>query len=84
MIAGSTNQQALARWRYARRLEKLLGLPPDPRLAVLAEKAMFSQHLLTEEELSEFDRWLEDAHTRLRLRRLPVRVFLQLVFALDN
>lgn len=83
MIAGSTNQQALARWRYARRLEKLLRLNPDHRLAALADKAMFSRRLLTEEELAEFDRWLEDAHARLRLRRLPVRLLLQLIFALD-
>ena len=84
MIAGTINQQALTRWRYARLLEKLLRLTTDPRLAALAEKAKFSQHLLTAEELAEFDRWLEYAHAQLRLRRLPVRLLLQLIFALDN
>ena len=84
MLTGTTNQQALARWQYAKRLERLLGLPTDPRLSALADKAKFSQHLLTQEELAEFDRWLEFAHGRLRRRNYPLRICLRLIFALDE
>lgn len=49
---GSPNRQALGLWRWLVALGKKTGLPPEEPLFRLAEKARFSQHTLTEEELS--------------------------------
>ncbi len=48
---GRPNRQALGLWRWLWALGKQVGLPPEEELFCLAEKARFSQHTLTEEEL---------------------------------
>ena len=48
---GRPNRQALGLWRWLWALGKQCGAPPEEELFRLAEKARFSQHTLTEEEL---------------------------------
>lgn len=55
---GSSNRMALRRWREAVRLARLLHQSPPEDLKKLALKAKFSQHTITDEELTAFDRWL--------------------------
>ena len=83
MYTGGKNRQAIRRWRYAKLLEKRLRCPVPERLDFLADKASYSQHTLTAQELSEFDTWLEER--RLELRRWPLlpRIFVKLIFALE-
>ncbi len=62
---GRPNRQALGLWRWLVALGKKTGLPPEEELFRLAEKARFSQHTLTEEELALLRRAAE-----LRIEKL--------------
>lgn len=62
---GTTNRRALAWWREVQKLGKLIKKQPPEELSALAEKAMFSQHQLTEEELEEFSVWAAEAEATL-------------------
>lgn len=63
---GSPNRRALARWQEAELLYRRLGQQPPEELEALAQKARFSQHTLTEEELRCFDRHLALAKNACR------------------
>jgi len=63
---GGSNDRAMARWREAERLFGRLGQAPPEELEALAQKARFSQHTLTEEELRCFDRHLALAKNACR------------------
>lgn len=65
----TVNQQALSLWQEAAILSKLLREPMPEDLTGLAEKARFSQHILTPEELAP----LRDYNLRCRklLEQLP-------------
>lgn len=78
---GSPNQQALARWRWMRRMSRITGLSIPEELEFLAEKAKFSQHTLSEEELARLDAWLEQAQQTLRKKPWPVKLALRLLWA---
>ena len=78
---GHPNAQALKRWRYALKLGKLQKLTPPLRLEELAEKAKFSQHTLTQEELAVFDEWIALAQDALRRRNWLIRIVIRLIFA---
>jgi len=54
MYKGETNRQAVACWCEISRLSKLLKQPIPEELEELAEKAKFSQHTLTADELAKF------------------------------
>lgn len=54
LTSGTTNQQALACWRHSLWLSRLGKVPPPKDLLILANKAKFSQHTITEEELQQF------------------------------
>lgn len=62
---GTPNEQALARWRETELLCRLLKESPGEELTSLAQKAKFSPHTLTPEELARFD-----SHNRVCLRQL--------------
>lgn len=51
---GTPNERALNLWRCSCRLSRLLGEETPPELTELAEKAKYSNHTLTEEELQTF------------------------------
>lgn len=74
---GSPNRQALARWRETELLCRLLQQPNPDDLHELAQKAKFSQHTLTPEELARFD-----AHRRSCIGQLKQQPwYWQLVYA---
>lgn len=83
MYTGGKNHQAIRRWRYAKLLARRLRCNVPERLDFLADKAAYSQHTLTSQELAEFDSWLEEK--RLELQRWPLlsKLFVKLVFALE-
>lgn len=57
---GSPNRQALRRWQEAEILARLRRETPPKSLFDLAQKAKFSQHTITAEELSSFDAYRAD------------------------
>lgn len=78
---GTPNARALARWRELERLCRMLKQEPDDSLVSLAKKAKFSQHTLTEGELSTLDAALEAAQSRLRAKPWPQRLWYTLARA---
>lgn len=78
---GSTNDQAVTRWQQAARLARLLGETPDRELFLLAQKARFSQHSLTQQELAQFDRYEEAAARRLKQRSVFHRFYYRIILA---
>ena len=82
MYTGPANRQALCRWRYLRRIQWAVGKKPPKMLAELAEKAAFSQHTLTEEELQHFTSWMQEAILSLRTQPWIWRGILKLIFAI--
>lgn len=79
---GDNNRRALAYWQEAVLLSRHLGKEPDSALYALAEKARFSQHSLTQEELERFEQELDGARQQLRSRNLFRRLYDTLVLAL--
>lgn len=76
--SGKTNAQALARWRETALLSKLTRQQPEEQLHALAQKAKFSSHTISREELCLFDAWL--TRTKDSLRKRPV--WEQLIYTL--
>jgi hypothetical protein len=80
MYTGNRNRRALACWREVRRYKRVLKLPVPQELEQLAEKAVFSQHTLTGEELLVLEAWLKDARENLGNRKDGL--LLRLIWAL--
>ncbi len=80
MHTGTPNQQAVCRWRYVRRIARVSGLSAG-ELLPLAEKAAFSQHQLTREELAQFDAWFPKASQALLKKPWLIQFLLRLIFA---
>ena len=66
---GDGSQRCLVLWQEAERIAKLLGEKPPEELLAAAQKASFSQHVLTEEELVPFENYLR--RCRRKLSRAP-------------
>ena len=81
LTQGEANRRAVAHWRQTVLLSRLLRQRPDPELFSLAQKAKFSQHTLTEEELTVLETGLRNAQQRLKAKPLPYRIFCRLIFA---
>ena len=81
MQKGSTNTRAITRYREAVRLEKLSRTQIPDTLQELAEKAKFSQHKLTDEELKQFDRFLQSCTATLEKRPWYCRLIYRFIFA---
>lgn len=79
---GHSNLQALARWRETELLAKLLKESPPQKLEILAQKAKFSQHTLSAEELALFDGYLRVAKKRLRQMPWYLRLAYRYIFAI--
>lgn len=79
---GSTNAQAIARWQYGVRLAKCLKETLPEKLQTLAEKARFSQHKITREELAVFKTYEAYAVGVLNKKNIFVRLYCRLVLAL--
>ena len=82
MYTGKENRQAICRWRHARRLAWLLKEELPEELTELAEKAKFSQHTLTAEELEQFQTYLESAENRLKKTNILRRTVCKVIFAI--
>jgi len=74
---GHPNRQALYRWREALRLSRMLKESPTEELIILAQKAKFSQHELTPEELLAFDSFSRTCLRRLREKPWYLRLIYQ-------
>jgi hypothetical protein len=81
MHTGHPNQRALARWRMALRMSRLIKEQPPEELLELAEKARFSQHTLTVGERLKFDRYLDHAQEQLKKMRWYKRLLIRLIWA---
>ena len=81
-MTGGPNRRALGLWRDVERLSAVQGQEPPAELLELAQKAKFSQHKLTREELRTFTVWLRDARNILHQRPLHERLWMQYVLAL--
>ena len=79
--SGSANTQALRRWRFAKRLAKLRRQDAPEALRELAQKAKFSQHTISPEELAMFDGYFDRSIRHLRSRPWPLRLLYRLLFA---
>lgn len=79
--SGSPNRQALFRWRETEQLSRLDKTPPPEGLHQLAQKAKFSQHTMTQEELAQFDAYREETLRRLQARGLLRQILYRLILA---
>lgn len=79
---GPKNAQALARWQEIRRLGWLLKAAPPENLLDLAEKARFSQHILTKEELFALGQYLQQQRQAIQKQPFLKRFFLKLFWAI--
>ena len=78
---GNTNQQALQHWREAERLARLLKECPPEELMALAQKAKFSQYMLTDAELECFDLFISTCLRRLRKKPSYLQPVYRFIYA---
>lgn len=81
MYSGEANKQAIARWKHVLRLRRLLRQKMPAHLHELAQKAAYSQHTLTKQELEQFDIWLDEAKKALQAKPWYLRWVYKWVFA---
>ena len=82
LAASPPNRQALLYWRELTRIWRILKESPDEALEDLAQKAKFSQHTLTEEELDSFRRTHAALTDRMRHSGWPAQLLYRLILAL--
>lgn len=78
---GDSNRMALHMWRETERVAKLLRQPPPEQLKALALKAKFSQHTLTDGELTAFTQWLAQGKASLKEKPFCLRMLYRYIFA---
>ncbi len=78
----AANGRGLLLGRRAGRMARSLGIPVPRALQELVQKAGFSQHTLTAEELAQFRGFLREGTQRLSRRRWYRRIWDRLVLAL--
>lgn len=82
LTGGSPNTQALRRWRYTQHLAKLRQQDAPAALRELAQKAKFSQHTISAEELAAFDGYFDRTSAHLRRRNWLLRLYYRLILAI--
>ena len=75
------NARGLAMWQETELLSRLLRQPSPEALETLAQKAKFSQHTLTAEELEQFTAYLTDARHRLEQKSWYLRLIYMYLYA---
>ena len=75
------NARGLAMWQETELLSGLLHQPSPETLEALAQKAKFSQHTLTAEELEQFTAYLTDARHRLEQKPWYLRLIYMYIYA---
>ena len=78
---GNANARALACWREVCRNCRILKEKPADTLRELAEKAKFSRHALTSQELSRFTAQLHSQNRALQQRKWYQRLLTKLLWA---
>lgn len=76
------NRRAMLYWRRCEGLAAQLGETPPEDIRELAQKAKFSQHKLTREELSQMRSYLNACENRLRKHPWYKQLYYRLVLAL--
>ncbi len=79
---GSPNAQALALWQEALLWARATKAPAPQALEALAQKAKYSQHTLTGEELGQFEAYFTQARALLQSRPWYIRALARWVWAL--
>lgn len=79
---GTPNRQALLRFREILRHCRIRRRPPEREIVSLAQKAKYSSHTITEEELSRLDACLEASRREFRRQKLWLQPIYTLLFAL--
>ena len=74
---GNPNRRAMVLWRWLIRLARQEGVSVEEELICIAEKARFSQHTLTEAELSQLQEALETRTQRLRQHSMGKQLWYQ-------
>ncbi len=82
LYRGGANAQALKLWRYARFVGRITKNEPPGELKALAQKAKFSQHTLTAQEIAQFDSWFAQVIGGLKQRNVFLQAVYRLIFAL--
>ena len=75
------NARGLAMWQETELLSRLLRQPSPEALETLAQKAKFSQHTLTAEELEQFTAYLTDARHQLEQKPWYLRLIYMYLYA---
>lgn len=79
---GPANSRALALWRESVLRSRILNRRPPKELEKLAQKAKFSQHTLSEEELAQFSAFLAESKEKLREKPWYHQAVLQYWYAI--
>lgn len=75
------NARALGYWQEIELLSKLRGVSPPPEMEALAQKAKFSQHTLSRQELAEMENYIHSSVEELKDRPWYQRLVHRLIFA---
>lgn len=75
------NAQALLHWQECETLSALLKTQPPKALLELAEKAKFSHHTLTTDELQSFCTYRAEAVAQLKKRNIFLQIYYRFVLA---
>ena len=81
LLGAAPNGQALLHWQECEALAALLKEAPPKSLLELAEKAKFSHHTLTNEELRAFSIYRSQAVNALKKRNLFLQIYYCLILA---
>lgn len=82
LSAAGVNEKALLYWQAVCRYCRLLKEEPDKALFRIAEKAKFSQHTLTEEELRQFEDKIALCEEKFNGKNLVLRLYYRYVLVL--
>ncbi len=79
---GGRNRRGIEAWRELTRLTAVLGTQPEQAVFLLAQKAKFSQHSLTEAELDQLEAAIQKARQTLKTHAWYRRLYYCLALAL--
>jgi len=82
LSGGKPNERALCLWRTLVRRSKILGCEIPSRTKELAEKAKFSQHRITKEELQEMETALVALSEQVKQKPWYIQWAIRLLFAI--
>ena len=82
LTQGTAQQQILQRWNMAACTARYLGEMPPQTLLEIAQKAKFSQHTPTDEDMAALDNYLSDNIRRLKEKSLFHRLWYKVILVL--